>query len=73
MSSIDDVTQRELREVEMTGRLHAGEKALAELRKRKLAIQKYAPILRIAHMLLKTYQKTSVVHCIQRPELQRIA
>jgi len=35
-----DSTQLELREVESTGTLQAGEKALAELRKRKLIIQR---------------------------------
>jgi phenylalanyl-tRNA synthetase alpha chain len=40
VSSIEDTTQRELREVESTGTLSAGEKSLADLRKRKLAVQK---------------------------------
>ncbi|GBE79530.1 Phenylalanine--tRNA ligase alpha subunit [Sparassis crispa] len=39
-SSIQDATQLELREVDSTGTLKAGEKALAELRKRKLIAQK---------------------------------
>ncbi|ETW83920.1 hypothetical protein HETIRDRAFT_472263 [Heterobasidion irregulare TC 32-1] len=39
-STIDDTTQLELREVNSTGTLSSGEKALAELRKRKLIIQK---------------------------------
>ena len=39
--SIEDATQKELREVESTGTLSAGEKSLADLRKRKLAIQKF--------------------------------
>lgn len=33
----------QVREVDSTGTLQAGEKALAELRKRKLIVQKYAP------------------------------
>lgn len=37
---IDDVTQKEMREVDSTGTLKGGEKALAELRKRKLIVQK---------------------------------
>lgn len=37
-----DSTQLELREVESTGTLQAGEKALAELRKRKLITQRYS-------------------------------
>ncbi|KAI0939807.1 Phenylalanyl-tRNA synthetase, beta subunit, cytoplasmic, variant 2 [Taiwanofungus camphoratus] len=39
-SSIQDATQLEMREVDSTGTLKAGEKALAELRKRKLIMQK---------------------------------
>ena len=38
--SIDDETQKDMREVDSTGTLKAGEKALAELRKRKLIAQK---------------------------------
>ena len=37
---IDDTTQKEMREVDSTGTLKGGEKALAELRKRKLIVQK---------------------------------
>ncbi|KAH9045563.1 phenylalanine-tRNA ligase [Lactarius pseudohatsudake] len=40
VSTIEDVTQNELREVESTGTLSAGEKSLADLRKRKLIVQK---------------------------------
>ncbi|KAF8528964.1 tRNA synthetases class II core domain (F)-domain-containing protein [Hysterangium stoloniferum] len=40
ITTIDDITQRELQEIESTGALKAGDKALAELRKRKLAVQK---------------------------------
>ncbi|KAN0097475.1 tRNA synthetases class II core domain (F) domain containing protein [Tylopilus felleus] len=40
VSQIIDSTQLELREVESTGTLRASEKALAELRKRKLIIQR---------------------------------
>lgn len=40
VSNITDTTQIELREVESSGTLAAGEKALAELRKRKLIIQR---------------------------------
>ncbi|TFY76723.1 hypothetical protein EWM64_g7290 [Hericium alpestre] len=39
-SEISDTTQEELREVDSTGTLKTGEKALADLRKRKLIIQK---------------------------------
>ena len=39
-SSVDDVTQKDMREVDSTGTLKAGEKALADLRKRKLIVQK---------------------------------
>ncbi|KAI0269136.1 phenylalanine-tRNA ligase [Gloeopeniophorella convolvens] len=38
--SIEDVTQNELRTVDSTGTLPAGEKSLADLRKRKLIVQK---------------------------------
>jgi hypothetical protein len=41
VSSIEDTTQKELREIESTGTLSAGEKSLADLRKRKLAVQKF--------------------------------
>ncbi|KAI9466861.1 phenylalanine-tRNA ligase [Lactarius psammicola] len=40
VSTIEDVTQNELREVDSTGTLSAGEKSLADLRKRKLVVQK---------------------------------
>ncbi|KAH9966102.1 phenylalanine-tRNA ligase [Russula dissimulans] len=40
VSSIEDTTQKELREIESTGALSAGEKSLADLRKRKLTVQK---------------------------------
>ncbi|KAG1833402.1 tRNA synthetases class II core domain (F)-domain-containing protein [Suillus variegatus] len=40
VSNITDTTQTELRELESSGTLVAGEKALAELRKRKLIIQR---------------------------------
>ncbi|OBZ76084.1 Phenylalanine--tRNA ligase alpha subunit [Grifola frondosa] len=39
-SSIHDTTQLEMREVDSTGTLKSGEKALAELRKRKLIVQR---------------------------------
>ncbi|KAI0303251.1 phenylalanine-tRNA ligase [Russula brevipes] len=39
-SSIQDTTQSQLREIDATGTLSAGEKTLADLRKRKLTIQK---------------------------------
>jgi phenylalanyl-tRNA synthetase alpha chain len=42
VSSIEDTTQKELCEIESTGTLSAGEKSLADLRKRKLAVQKFA-------------------------------
>ncbi|KAI6047435.1 hypothetical protein EDC04DRAFT_2864505 [Pisolithus marmoratus] len=38
--TVQDTTQIELREVDSTGTLKAGEKALAELRKRKLIVQR---------------------------------
>lgn len=40
VSSIIDVTRDELQEIEVTRTLKTGDKALAELRKRKLAIQR---------------------------------
>ncbi|KAF8663383.1 hypothetical protein AX16_000958 [Volvariella volvacea WC 439] len=40
VSSIEDTTQLHLQEIASTGTLTAGEKVLADLRKRKLAIQK---------------------------------
>ena len=41
VSSIVDTTQLQMREVDSTGSLQAGEKALADLRKRKLIAQRY--------------------------------
>ncbi|THH12544.1 hypothetical protein EW146_g7593 [Bondarzewia mesenterica] len=38
--SIEDATQQDMREVDSSGTLKAGEKALAELRKRKLIVQR---------------------------------
>lgn len=38
--SVDDLTQKDMREIDSTGTLKAGEKALAELRKRKLIVMK---------------------------------
>ncbi len=40
VSSIHDTTQEEMREITTTGALDAGERAINELRKRKLVIQK---------------------------------
>jgi phenylalanyl-tRNA synthetase alpha chain len=40
-SAIGDATQKELQEVESTGTLKSGEKALADLRKRRLITQRY--------------------------------
>ena len=42
VSSIEDKTQKDLCEIESTGTLSAGERSLADLRKRKLAVQKFA-------------------------------
>lgn len=39
-ASIEDATQKDMREVDSTGTLKAGEKALADLRKRKLIVQR---------------------------------
>ena len=41
VASIVDTTQLQMREVDSTGSLQAGEKALADLRKRKLIVQRY--------------------------------
>ena len=41
VSSIVDTTQLQMREVDSTGSLQAGEKALADRRKRKLIAQRY--------------------------------
>jgi phenylalanyl-tRNA synthetase alpha chain len=38
--TISDDTRRDVMEIDTTGTLVAGEKALAELRKRKLVVQK---------------------------------
>jgi phenylalanyl-tRNA synthetase alpha chain len=45
VSSIEDTTQKELREVDATGTLTAGEKSLADLRKRKLVLQKSGTLI----------------------------
>ncbi|CAG8580563.1 5566_t:CDS:10, partial [Acaulospora colombiana] len=46
VSSIQDATQEEMREVASTGTLAAGDKALAELKKRKLITQRYVRLSR---------------------------
>lgn len=47
--TIQDATQLELREVDSSGSLKSGEKPLAELRKRKLIVQKYELISSFPH------------------------
>lgn len=62
-----------MREVDSTGALKAGEKALAELRKRKLVAQRYVPISSCPGCLngyTPLAQEGPVVHCAQGPELQ---
>lgn len=44
VSSIEDTAQKELREVDITGTLSAGEKTLADLRKRKLIVQRFGAL-----------------------------
>ena len=50
VDKIQDVTQEELKELESTGTLKAGEKTLADLRKRKLAIQKSVSLLDVVYL-----------------------
>lgn len=49
VSEIQDTTQIDLQEIASTGTLKAGEKVLADLRKRKLISQKYALYLYLAN------------------------
>lgn len=76
MSSIEDVTRLELREVDATGTLKAGEKSLAELRKRKLIVQRYfvfiSSISALHFIILFWYQERSMVHCSQGAQFQYI-
>jgi hypothetical protein len=62
VSNITDTTQIELREVESSGTLAAGEKALAELRKRKLIIQRFHLFLHCELSSLTVTKKGPMVH-----------
>lgn len=65
VSSIHDAAQEELKEIAVTGTLKAGEKALAELKKRKLVVQKYVVLLvslcRMSLISLTPYKKRPMV------------
>jgi hypothetical protein len=69
---ISDTVQSELREIDSTGTLKSGEKVLAELRKRKLIIPRYALNGRLdLSVFIKSFtQKCSMVRYIQGPQLQ---
>jgi phenylalanyl-tRNA synthetase alpha chain len=51
------VTSHELQEIEATGTLKTGDKALAELRKRKLAIQKCVSMLHTMLISINGFRK----------------
>lgn len=73
VAHITDSTQIELREVESTGTLQAGEKALAELRKRKLVIQRCPRFSCVAINNWTSFiQERTMVHGAQGSELQHI-
>lgn len=64
-----------MREVDSTGALKAGEKALAELRKRKLVVQRYVTISADSSCVSEhtpLSQEGPVVHRTQGPELQHL-
>lgn len=67
------MTQKDLREVDSSGTLKAGEKVLGDLRKRKLIVQKCVHqihhLVRYAHLL---EQKGTMVHRRERAKLQHI-
>lgn len=64
--SIEDSTQKELHEVDATGTLSAGDKSLADLRKRKLVVQKSGTLSSLLWLpLLIVMQESSMV---LRPE-----
>lgn len=57
VDSITDTTQLQAREVDSTGSLKAGEKALADLRKRKLIVQRFVYI-ELAPFGINSYRHT---------------
>jgi hypothetical protein len=62
-----------MREIEITGTLAAGEKALAELKKRKLVIQKYTTLDELwDHFAHRSDQEGTVLHREQGIELQHV-
>lgn len=71
--SITDTTQLEMREVDSTGSLKGGEKALAALRKRKLIAQKYVAVLTFLWIETNRLQERTMVHCSQGAELQYLS
>jgi len=65
-----DTTKIELREVESSGTLAAGEKALAELRKRKLVIQrllKSSNVIQLSLTICK--ERANGLPCTKAPTL----
>ena len=69
--SIEDSTQKELHEVDATGTLSAGEKSLADLRKRKLVVQKSGTLSPLfGFSLLIAMQERSMVHRPERTKFQ---
>ena len=71
MTTIRDTTQLDLQEVDSTGTLKAGEKTLADLRKRKLIVQRLIFFLHL-FVYLCTYfeiQERPVVHCEQKTRI----
>lgn len=55
MTTIQDTTQLDLREIDSTGALKSGEKILADLRKRKLIVQRL-----LYHHLLSSINNESL-------------
>jgi len=73
VSSIEDTTQKELREVDTTGTLSAGEKSLADLRKRKLVVQKSGTLSSLLWLPpLIFMQERPMVHCLEGAEFQHL-
>jgi hypothetical protein len=71
-SSIEDTTQKELREIDTTGTLSSGEKSLADLRKRKLIVQKSGTFSPFCFFDLTAMQEGPMVHCPKGTEFQHL-
>jgi hypothetical protein len=72
VTSVEDTLKNDLEEIDKTGRLSAGEKALRELNRRKLLTPKYSFCTQVEHGT-KARQETSLVFNNQGPIIQYLA